>query len=206
VLLVCGCAILAILAFFHFVPDQKEESKRKTESSLSFVCASRTFPKYNKRDWLVLCLIMVPYAIVSFWQLGTTTLPTTTWQPSDPTGQQDVVFELTDETEFNAVYTIYGDGDNSFNSDSLNGTNAMVLYGSNDEQTWDKLMTMETGSIYTYKITDGDWNYRYLKLSSAYRTNTLSEIGFRSKKTAVPSCQSRLFRMTMRTLPIPPLY
>jgi hypothetical protein len=180
ILLVCAAAIFLIWLIFHFLPKKKTKDPHEPESSLPFVAPSRHFKKYTKRDWFLIFVITVPYAIISFWQLGTTVLPTTTWQPTASSGKQDVIFELTGDTNFSAIYTFYGDGDNSFNPDSLNGTNAMTLYGSNDGTSWEKLTTMEVGSIYTYGIKEGTWNYHYVKLSSAYVTNTLSEIGFRN--------------------------
>lgn len=180
ILIICAISILAVLAIFHFIKSKEMEEKRIPKSDLSFVTPSRKFAKYTKKDWQIICLIAIPYAIVSFWQLGTASLPTTTWQPSNSSGTQDVIFELTGDTNFSAIYTIYSDGDNSFNSDSLNGTNGMTLYGSNDAANWQQLSTLDVGSIYTYKITEGTWNYHYIKLTSAYLTNTLSEIGFRS--------------------------
>lgn len=185
ILLVCFICIAAVLAVFHFMPKHHEETERSSSPALTFVKPSRHFQKYTSRDWCLILLITIPYAIVSFWQLGTTVLPETTWQPSSDSGSQDIVLELTGDTDFSAIYTIYGDADNTINPDSLAGTANMVLTGSNDGITWEPVTTLKGGSIYEYSITEGAWNFRYIKISSVTKANTLTEIGFRSEDGTV---------------------
>lgn len=182
VLLASLLAVAAVYVIFHFLPKKEKEKKneRNSQAALSFVTPSRQFKKYTRKDWLLILVITIPYAIVSFWQLGSTVFPTTTWQPSSDTGAQSFILELTDDTDFSAVYTIYSDGDDSINPDSLSGTTAISFQGSNDGLNWDSIATLSSGSIYEYTITEGTWNYRYIKINSASKSNTLTEIGFRN--------------------------
>jgi hypothetical protein len=181
VLLTCLIAILAVFIIFRLIPKKKNDKEKVPESSLSFVRPSRHFAKYTSRDWFLILIITIPYAIVSFWQLGSTVFPTSTWQPSSDGGVQSVILELTDQTRFSAIYTIYGDADNTINPDYLAGTTGMVFAGSNDGENWTELTTISGDSIYEYKITAGEWDYKYVKISSIKKTNTLTEVGFRNE-------------------------
>lgn len=181
ILILCLLAAIMILIVNHFLPEKEENAERAAKPALSFVTPSRPFPKYTKKDWFLIAFITIPYAIVSFWQLGSSVFPTTTWQPVDENGKQDIVLELPEETNFSAIYTIYGDADNSVNPDSLTGTTGMNISGSNDGDTWDALSTLPNSSIYEYNITAGEWNYRYIKITTASSLNTLTEIGFRNE-------------------------
>jgi hypothetical protein len=180
ILLISLAAIALLCLIYHFLPKKPEGKNIQKESSLSFVTPSRTFQKLHIKDWFLICLIAVPYAIVSFWQLGSAVFPVSTWQPSSSSGNQDVILELTDDTDFSAIYTIYSDGDDSINPDYLSGTSGMSFAGSNDGSNWEDLATLSSGSIYEYTITEGTWNFRYIKIHAVSKTNTLTEIGFRN--------------------------
>jgi predicted membrane-bound dolichyl-phosphate-mannose-protein mannosyltransferase len=181
-ILIIGILITAgILCFFHFIhlPVKKEKSERI--SSLSFVRYSKNTPHFTNKDFCSLILITALYALVSFWQLGSTVFPATTWQPTSETGIQDTILELTDSTHFSSIYTIYDEGDNNSNTDTYQlGIEGTKIYGSNDLISWDELTTCETGSIYEYSIYEGNWNYKYIKISSFSKNNTLTEIAFRN--------------------------
>ena len=175
------CILFSIVVFviFHFSKDNDhDESLKKQQYKFH---ATKTYPKYTKKDIRNLILITGCYAIVSLWKLGSTTFPTTTWQPTSSTGSQDVVFKLTDDTTFNAIYTIYGEGDNNSNSDTYQlGTEGMIIYGSNDNETWEQITTLEKGSIYQYQIIEGNWDYEYVWLHSSNKNNSLTEFALRN--------------------------
>lgn len=134
---------------------------------------------HSKTDLRNLLLITGCYAIISLWHLGSTVFPTTTWQPSEQ--KQEIIFHLTKNTEFNAIYTIYGEGDNNANPDNYQlGTEGIELYGSNDSVTWEPITTLQKGSIYQYQITEGSWNYSYIRLVATNINCSLTEIGFRN--------------------------
>lgn len=177
--------ILAIVSFvifllFHFIPNTKE---KKTQQTQTFFHQTKHYPKYTKTDWRNILVITICYAIISLWHLGTNTFPTTTWQPSSQTDTQDIIFHFTQSTTFDAIYTIYGEGDNNANPDTYQlGTQGIQIYGSNDHKTWDLLTELEKGSIYQYQITEGSWNYAYIWLRSTNKNNSLTEIAFRNTK------------------------
>ncbi len=166
VLLACMIFSVFIVLLFHFIPHHKKSDETH----------------YTHADWRNLILITGIYAIVSFWQLGSFTMPVTTWQPTTDTGVQDIIFRLDKDTAFDAVYTFYGEGDNNSNPDTYQlGTESMQIYGSDDNKDWHEITTLEKGSIYEYTITEGSWNYRYIWLRCNSRDSSLSEIAFRSK-------------------------
>lgn len=138
------------------------------------------FFKADKHRYLLsLTLLTIIYAVISFWQLGSTTFPTTTWQPV--VEKQEIVFNFGKIEKFDAIYTIYGEGDNNSNPQSYQiGTQDIHLFGSNDLQQWQEITVLKQGNIYTYTIQEGYWEYQYIKLVTTNKNNSLTEIGFRN--------------------------
>lgn len=137
------------------------------------------FFKAEKHHYLLsLTLLTIIYAVISFWQLGSTTFPTTTWQPA--VEKQEIVLNFGKIEKFDAIYTIYGEGDNNSNPQSYQiGTQDIHLFGSNDLQQWQEITVLKQGNIYTYSIQEGYWEYQYIKLVTTNKNNSLTEIGFR---------------------------
>lgn len=178
ILIACAIAAGILYLIYKKIP-YKNKKEKNPKKILSFVRLSKSRPVYTKKDWFVMVLITVLYAIVSLWQLGSTTFPTTTWQPSDNT--QEFILELTNGTHFDSVYTIYCEGDNNSNLDTWQlGNEDITLYGSNDLISWDELFTLQEKGIFEYEIDSGDWDYRYIKLSCTSKNDTLTEIGFKA--------------------------
>ena len=138
------------------------------------------FFKADKHRYLLsLTLLTIIYAVISFWQLGSTTFPTTTWQPV--VEKQEIVLNFGKIEKFDAIYTIYGEGDNNSNPQSYQiGTQDIHLFGSNDLQQWQEITVLKQGNIYTYTIQEGYWEYQYIKLVTTNKNNSLTEIGFRN--------------------------
>lgn len=138
------------------------------------------FFKAEKHHYLLsLTLLTIIYAVISFWQLGSTTFPTTTWQPA--VEKQEIVLNFGKIEKFDAIYTIYGEGDNNSNPQSYQiGTQDIHLFGSNDLQQWQEITILKQGNIYTYSIQEGYWEYQYIKLVTTNKNNSLTEIGFRN--------------------------
>lgn len=180
VALLCFLFSTVIWIYFYFIKDKTmQEEEKKDVPVLSFVHSTKPYPSYRKKDIRNIIWITGIYAIISFYQLGSLKFPVTTWQPSK-TGQ-DIVFELKTDTNFDAIYTIYGEGDNNSNPDTYQlGTEGIQIYGSNDHHSWDLITTLKKGSIYQYQIIEGNWKYKYVWLRSTNKNNSLTEIGLRS--------------------------
>ena len=179
--LCCLCAVLVLWLVFRYAPirwreDQKPEKKQE---HLPWFHGTRKASKWTKKDWWYVSVLTVCYAIVSFWQLGSTKFPSTTWQPS--TTPQSVVLELTEDTHFDTIYAIYGEGDNNSNLDTYQlGFHDLQISGSEDGNHWEDITVLSDGSIYQYKLITGDWNYRYIRITSVNKNDTLTEIGFKA--------------------------
>lgn len=180
ILFICILFICIIFFIFHFIKDTKNTNQRNTIQHLSFLHYTNKYPLYTKRDIRNIILITGCYAIVSLWQLGSTTLPTTTWQPTSEDGVQDIVFKVEEGSQFDAIYTIYGEGDNNSNSDTYQlNTEGMSVYGSYDDQSWEKICDLEKGSIYQYQIIEGLWDYDYVWLHNTSKNSSLTEFALR---------------------------
>ena len=142
------------------------------------------FKAENHHSILSLILMMIIYSVISFWKLGSTTFPITTWQPTAE--KQQITFDFGKSEKFDAIYTIYGEGDTNSNPSAYQiGTNNIHLYASNDLQEWTRIASLKQGNIYTYAIEQGNWQYRYIKLVDLSENSSLSEIGFRFYCTAL---------------------
>ncbi len=180
-ILVSAIALLIVFLVFLLVPKKRKRRLKPKTSSLSFVRPSKRTGRMTRKDRYLLTSITVVYAVISFWHAGTFRFPVTTWQPSVTEGTQEAVFELQDETKFDAVYAIYGEGDNNSNPDTYQcGFHHMYVFGSGDGENWHTVCELNDGRIYRYMIQEGEWDFRYIKVVSSDKNDTLSEIALRS--------------------------
>lgn len=184
-LLICLLAYGLLKLLFLHLPQRKVEPRPNKEAPFPFLQASRYMPVYTHKDWYYVTVVTVLYGIVSLWQLGGTRMPSTTWQPTQEV-PQSFILELTDRTDIDAIYTIYGEGDNNLLESSYQlGYHGLLLEGSNDLTTWETVHSYdEEGAIYQYDILEGSWNYRYYRITAINSLTTLSEIGFRTSDDA----------------------
>ncbi|MCR5793955.1 MAG: phospholipid carrier-dependent glycosyltransferase [Solobacterium sp.] len=181
-ILILECVLAAlsvyILAgFFPYVPKKKRDA---SVSALSFVRTSSYNEPLKKKDLQAMAVITAVYAVISLHLLGSPVFPSTTWQPSSGT-EQTVIFTLPEETKFDAVYAISGEGDNNALEEGWQlGFHDIAIYGSNDLQIWEQTAVLEKTGIYHYSITYGNWDYRYIKLVSKNSLDTVTEIGLRN--------------------------
>lgn len=186
ILLVCAAVTLALYVLFRFLPERKKKEDSDPVSSLSFVRPSRRPKRYTKKDFFAVTLITVLYAVVSFWQLGSTVFPTTTWQPESYEDNQSFILKLTEDTSFDQINILYEEGDNNANLDTWQlGVKGMKLEGSNDLEHWKQIGELENNGIYEYQILEGSWQYAYIRVTAANKNQTLTEIAF--KKTGEDS-------------------
>lgn len=181
ILILCVIAVLLSILIAKFIPFKEKETKENTVSThLSFLKPSRDSVPFTRKDFKWVLILTSVYAVISLYALGNTTMPTTTWQPSYE--DQTIIFQLDEDTDFDAVYAIFCEGDNNSNLESYQyGMADITLSGSNDLENWEEIVTYEKGSIYAYEITEGNWNYKYIKLECPNKNDSLTEIGF--KKT-----------------------
>ena len=131
--------------------------------------------KVNKKDFFPLLSITLVYALISLWNLGSNKIPTTTWQPVE--AYQSFILEV--EDGFNQINLIYGEGDNnSLEKGYQLGIENMIIEGSNDLYNWVEISTLEKGRIFEYSFIEGDYNYKYIRITSTNIKQTLTEIAF----------------------------
>lgn len=177
VMITCILVFSLVLLVFSYFPETVTFPKKKYHSLFR---QFRKAPEYTKTDYLLMTLITALYALVSFWQLGNTIMPVTTWQPEND--KQSFVLRLEEETDFDTICTFYGEGDNNSNPVHYQlGYHDLEIQGSSDGTDWEDITILEKGSIYHYTFTEGEWDYRYIRVTSTSPDTTLSEIGF--KKT-----------------------
>lgn len=160
------------------LPQIKEKPRRKPP--LEYLKPSRREPIYTKRDYFYILAVTGFYALFSLWQLGSTTFPTTTWQPTKES--QEIILELPEKTHFDAFYTIFGEGDNNSNESSYQiGFHDIQVSGSNDLNSWDEITTLGfENDIYQYKIISGDYDYKYIRFFIPDKNDTITEVGFKA--------------------------
>ena len=177
--LVCLAVSLLIWLFFSRIPfhEKEEEPVRRMRIGRP----SRPKARWTRADVRNVCLITAVYAVVSLWKLGSPVFPTTLWQPSFQDDGQDVVFQLPEETAFDAVYALAAEGDNNSNPDAYQlGFHNITVYGSNDYETWDEIGVLNDYSIYQYSMLYGSWDYRYVWFRFISKNDCIAEIGLSS--------------------------
>ncbi|MEG1461736.1 MAG: hypothetical protein RSC48_01380, partial [Anaerorhabdus sp.] len=137
----------------------------------------KVLKKSFKSDIFSILLITSLYAVVSLWQLGGHTAPTTWWQPQDD--KEFITFEVMDENPtFDAIYAIGGEGDNNaLESGYQIGFDNLQVLGSNDNENWEIIAILYENSYMAWEVIPGEWNYRYISLVSQDTTMVLNEFG-----------------------------
>ncbi len=131
--------------------------------------------RINNKDFFPLLSITLVYALISLWNLGSNVIPTSTWQASEL--NQSFILEV--EDSFNQINLIYGEGDNnSLEKGYQLGVENMIIEGSNDLANWEEISILEKGRIFEYLFIYGDYNYKYIRITSTNIKQTLTEIAF----------------------------
>lgn len=140
-----------------------------------------TLQKMTQRDWALMLLVTMLYAVLAFSNLGSTKAPQTSWVSKAPEDQFTV--DLGSEKRFHMLY--YG-GIHQYASD-------FSVEISKDGTLWDQYYTagMQSGDCFKWKYlssTSGgtlpvDLNGRYVRITADHYLLTLFEILFRDANT-----------------------
>ena len=142
--------------------------------------SSDLFRKLQTKDIFWICLLSFLYAIVSLWNLGSMTTIDSFWQPVSE--HEEILLEL-NESHFDGILWVSGEGNNN---ECLNGYQNQVdfqIQGSNDLMSWFDVGELNTIDYLKVQMTEGQWDYRYIKIISRNINNVLNEIGFRKTGT-----------------------
>lgn len=165
--------IAVFSAFFMYKKLPKQDISAKKHSS-------DLFRKLQTKDIFWICLLSFLYAIVSLWNLGSMTTIDSFWQPVSE--HEEILIEL-NESHFDGILWVSGEGNNN---DCLNGYQNQVdfqIQGSNDLMSWFDVGELNTIDYLKVQMTEGQWDYRYIKIISRNINNVLNEIGFRKTGT-----------------------
>ena len=176
--------LVIALPFILFIFRNKKEelSEDKNKRDVNLYKESKKIRKLNNNDKLIILIITLVYGIISIWKLGSLSFPTTTWQASS--ANQTIILELPNKTKYTNMLAIYGEGDNNSNPDSFQlGLNELIVSGGNSLDDFRELTRLDKGSIYQYFNIEANNDFKYIKLESTNKNNTLSEIGFYDKES-----------------------
>lgn len=138
------------------------------------------FKSKLKKENLLITFITLVFGLVTFLNLGSTKLPTTTFQPV--VDNEYVILELMDtNTQFDELYALSGLGDSNANTNNYQlYFHDIQLVGSNDLSTWQHITTLSSKDFYKWtKETYSDWNFRYIKVSFPSKDGVLTELGIK---------------------------
>ena len=171
VLLVCGAALF-------FVHDKKEPQKELPAlPHLPFFHRTPEPVRCSVKERVILAAITLLYAVISFHRLGSHVLPHTTWQPV--TVPQSVILELYENTVFDRIMILSGEGDNNSRTEGYQlGLNEFTIEVSDDLENWESAAVLTEHKYCQYINTYGYWNAKYVRLTSTSDTDTVSEIAF----------------------------
>lgn len=145
---------------------------------MSVLPGHRTFHFASKREWMALTILTCCYAIISFHQLGSSSMPTTWWQPEHT--PQEIILKLPEESTFNRVVLFFGEGDNNSNPSAYQiGIHNGLLEGSADGTSWELITPLEQDRFCQYiDLLFTDLTYPYIRLTSNDPSDCIYEIAF----------------------------
>ena len=143
---------------------------------------SSTQKALTKRDQIHILFLTLLYGIISLWNLGSLSFPTSSWQPTST--PQSIYFSIHDTNpNFDELIVVSSEGNNNANlNDYQKGLEGLSILGSYDSQHWEVIKTFEKDSIYSYNSTKGNWDYPYIQIHSTNPNNCIAEIGFLNTK------------------------
>ena len=135
--------------------------------------------RWTLMDTLISATITIMFLVIALWQLGATAMPQTRWQPTE--ANESFILEIEDgSSAFDRLYLLSGEGDNNaLDSGYQLGLKNIVIEGSNDLSQWEPITHIEDSSYLQWEVIDGQWNYRYLRITAGELRNVINEIGIK---------------------------
>ncbi len=129
----------------------------------------------EKRDKIIVLLLVTFYLIVSFYHLGSLKAPQTYWQPSSP--GEGACLDLGKEETIKRISFFGG----------LIGEGEYRLEYSADAETWQEGPLLKPQNDFEWKEADVDLRGRYIRIIAQKSGGMLNEIGFwGEKQTLLP--------------------
>ncbi len=128
---------------------------------------------FEKKDFILMAVLVVLYSAIAFVNLGSTKVPQTFWQPAD--AGDCFYVDLGANKEINKVAWYFGLGQGSYD-----------FSFSNDAVNWSDNVTLNQESIYVWKNMVLNKNARYVKITVNTFGGMMNEIGFFGNNTDKP--------------------
>ena len=142
---------------------QYEKSKRKE--------------RFSKKDWFCLGIIIVLFAIVAFYNLGSTHIPNSGWKPEEK--GESVILEIEDHP-IDKIYYFLGTENNP---NARSEEDVFLIEASDDLENWEEVTTIrEHLFLFSWIKEDVDiQDKKYIKITGLDPYISLNEIAFKLK-------------------------
>ena len=162
---------------FSYMLYQYLKKKGKFKASADQQTAHEN--RWTLMDTWISATITIMFLVIALWQLGATAMPQTRWQPTQ--ANESFILEIEDgSSAFDRLYLLSGEGDNNaLDSGYQLGLKNIVIEGSNDLSKWEQITRIEDSSYLQWEVIDGQWNYRYLRITAGELRNVINEIGIK---------------------------
>ena len=138
----------------------------------------KIFKKQNIKQFLIILGITLIFGLITFWNLGSLSLPTTTYQPVE--ANEYVILKVDGPVQkFDKLYAISGLGDTNSNpSDYQIWFRNTQIVGSNDLQNWTHITTLEDNDFFKWTIEENNtWDFKFIKIIFPSKNAIITEIG-----------------------------
>lgn len=150
----------------HTLPDvdRAHKQSRTFGSGDGFGQTQANDCRFNGKDYLLLTLITLLYAVIAFYNLGSRKVPETFWQPGYP-GESFYV-DLGEPKSVTRICYFGGIGEGRYKVDF-----------SNDARDWKYGGYIEQKDVYVWKYIDVDFASRYVRFTVEKPGAMLNEVG-----------------------------
>ena len=150
---------------------KKNNKKKKTKFNFKdfFANWSKKSPKLNKLDWLVIGVLVVFYAIIAFYNLGTLNTPKTYYQFNNI--DDEIGVELSGVSQDISIIRYYTGPE----------TGIFSVIASTDGETYKEIATLEQKSVFAWEDLEIDNSFKYLKFISKTVGGYIGEIQLYNK-------------------------
>ena len=142
---------------------QYEKSKRKE--------------RFSKKDWFCLGIIIVLFAIVAFYNLGSTHIPNSGWKPEEK--GESVILEIEDHP-IDKIYYFLGTENNP---NARSEEDVFLIEASDDLENWEEVTTIQEHLfLFSWIKEDVDiQDKRYIRVTGLDPYISMNEIAFKLK-------------------------
>ena len=178
--IIVGLSVLQVLLFIGqvflcidlFVRNHRVISTAQKSISQDSWFFEREEPRLKKKDGVIMLLITGVYALVAFWNLGSTSMPVTCWTP-----QQGEVVVLRLDAPADTLRYLPGLTVPVVGESSVIGVDCTVSV-SVDGLSWGEEVPLTGDAVYTWQEIPYNGSFSYVKLTCGHAPVVLAEMAF----------------------------